>query len=65
MKENLPQKYIDRIIVGIGAYNQDPRSAGKKIYQVAKNQFSGISIFSYTVFKEKPIYAKKIYEYIK
>ena len=65
MIDNLPEKYLSRIIVGIGAYNQEPRSTGKKIYQVGKKQFSGISIFSYTVFKENPSYAKKIYDYIK
>lgn len=65
MIDNLPEKYLPRIIVGIGAYNQEPRSTGKKIYQVGKKQFSGISIFSYTVFKENPSYAKKIFDYIK
>lgn len=65
IKDNLPEKYHKRIIMGIGVYNQDPRSSGRKIYQVSKNNLSGISIFSYTVFKEKPNYAKKIIEYLK
>jgi len=65
MKENLPERYHDRIIMGIGVYNQDASSSGRKIYQVAKNKFSGISIFSYTVFKEKPNYANKLVNYLK
>lgn len=65
IKENLPEKYHDRIIMGIGVYNQDASSSGGKIYQVSKNKFSGISIFSYTVFKEKPDYAKKLINYLK
>ena len=63
IKNNLPEKYHKKIIMGIGVYNQEPRSSGRKIYQVAKNNLSGISIFSYTVFKEKPNYAKKIIDY--
>jgi hypothetical protein len=59
IKGNLPEKYHKKIIMGIGVYNQEPRSSGRKIYQVSKNNLSGISIFSYTVFKEKPNYAKK------
>ena len=65
IKNNLPEKYHKKIIMGIGVYNQEPRSSGRKIYQVAKNNLSGISIFSYTVFKEKPNYAKKIIDYLK
>lgn len=65
IKENIPEKYHDRIIMGIGVYNQDVRSSGRKIYHVAKNEFTGISIFSYTVFKEKPNYAKQLINYLK
>ena len=65
MKGSLPEKYHKRIIMGIGVYNQEPRSSGRQIYQVSKNNLSGISIFSYTVFKEKPNYAKKIIDYLK
>lgn len=65
MKENLPERYHDQIIMGIGVYNQDASSSGRKIYQVSKNKFSGISIFSYTVFKEKPNYANKLVNYLK
>ena len=55
IKENIPEKYHDRIIMGIGAYNQDVRSSGRKIYHVAKNEFTGISIFSYTYSKKNLI----------
>ena len=65
MKNNLPLQYFDRIIMGIAVYNQKPRTAGQKIYHTGKNEFGGISIFSYTVFKEQPSYAKKLVKYLK
>ena len=65
MKKNLPEKYIDRIVMGIATYNQNAKSAGKKIYHSSKNDFSGISIFSYTVFKDEPSYANKLIKYMK
>ena len=65
MKNNLPIQYLDRIIMGIAVYNQKPRIAGQKIYHAGKNEFGGISIFSYTVFKEQPFYAKKLVKYLK
>ena len=63
--DNIPNKYTEQIIIGIGAYNQNSRSTGQKIYRVGKNNFGGISIFSYTVFKNNPSYAKQIIQYIK
>ena len=65
IKDNLPDKYMDRIVMGIGTYNQTPRSAGKKIYHTGRNDFGGISIFSYTVFQNKPTYASKLFKYLK
>jgi uncharacterized lipoprotein YddW (UPF0748 family) len=65
IKDNLPDKYMDRIVMGIGTYNQNPRSAGKKIYYTGRNDFGGISIFSYTVFQNKPTYASKLFKYLK
>ena len=65
IKDNLPDKYMDRIVMGIGTYNQNPRSAGKKIYHTGRNDFGGISIFSYTVFQNKPTYASKLFKYLK
>ena len=64
-KYNIPNKYIEQIIMGIGAYNQNSRSAGQKIYRVGKNDYGGISMFSYTVFKKNPTYAKQIIKYLK
>jgi hypothetical protein len=65
MKENLPLKYLDRVVMGIATYNQNARNAGKKIYHAGKNDFSGISVFSYTVFKNQPSYADKLIKYLK
>ena len=64
IKDNVPSKHLSRIIMGIGAYNQNPRFAGQKIYRAGKYDFGGISIFSYTVFKEQPNYAKQIIKYL-
>ena len=64
MQNSLSSKYINRIIMGIGAYNQKYRLAGQKIYRVGKNDFGGISIFSYTVFKEDSNYAKQLKKYL-
>jgi len=65
MKENISLKYLDKIIMGIGVYNQNPKSAEQKISKIAKEQFRGFSIFSYTVFKENPSYVKKLKKYFK
>ena len=64
MQNSLSSKYINRIIMGIGAYNQNPRFAGQKIYRSGKYDFGGISIFSYTVFKDEPNYAKQLIKYL-
>ena len=65
MKKNIPMQYHDRIIMGIAVYNQNPRSAGQKIYYAGKSNFTGISIFSYTVFEQDPSYALKLINYLK
>ena len=51
--------------MGIGAYNQNPRSTGQKIYRTGKSDYGGISIFSYTVFEKNPSYAKQLIRYLK
>ena len=65
MKENLPEKYLNRVIMGIATYNQSAKNAGKKIAHTGKNNFGGISIFSYTVFKDEPSYANRLIKYLK
>ena len=51
---------IPNIIMGIGVYNQNFKSAGQKIIETKKSNFGGVSIFSYTVFKTDPIYSKNL-----
>ena len=65
IKDNIPKKYTEKIIMGIGAYNQNSRSTGQKLYKVGKDNYGGISIFSYTVFKKNPSYAKQLIKYFK
>ena len=64
MKKGLDSKFIENIIMGIGVYNQNYKSAGQKIIEAQKNKFGGVSIFSYTVFKSDPGYSKKLNKYM-
>ena len=64
MKQGLEADLIENIIMGIGVYNQNYKSAGQKIIETQKNNFGGVSIFSYTVFKTDPIYSKKLNKYM-
>ena len=64
IKDNIPKNLINNVIMGIGAYNQSPRSTGQKIYKTGKYDFGGISIFSYSVFDKKPTYATQIIKYL-
>ena len=63
IKDNLPSKYHDKIVVGVSTYNQNPRLAGKKIQRLRKMNFHNISIFSYTEFVKNPYYWKKLKKY--
>jgi len=65
MKQNLPEKFLSRIVMGVATYNQTASSAGKKIYHANMEDFGGVSIFSYTVFKDQPSYARKLIKYFK
>ncbi|GIS54306.1 hypothetical protein Ct9H90mP29_13480 [bacterium] len=49
IKDNIPSKHLNRIIMGIGAYNQNPRFAGQKIYRAGKYDF-GVSVFFHILF---------------
>ncbi|MBI89252.1 MAG: hypothetical protein CMG60_04120 [Candidatus Marinimicrobia bacterium] len=64
MKDNLSDQLLNKIIMGIAAYNQSARSVGQKIYKTGKSNFGGFSIFSYTVFRKEPSYAKQLVKYI-
>ena len=63
IKDNLPRKFHDKIIVGISVYNQSPRSAGKKINRLKRMNFNNISIFSYSTMIEDPNYLRKLKRY--
>lgn len=51
--DNLPEDYRKKIIMGVAAYNQGPDDMGDKIKYARITRFSGISIFSYNVLKNK------------
>ena len=63
IKDNIPKKFHDKIIVGISTYNQSPRSAGKKINRLKRMDFSNISIFSYSTMVKDPNYWRKLKRY--
>ena len=58
--DNMPKKYLNKILMGIGVYNQTYKSASEKIKITIKNKFAGYSLFSYTVFKKDTDYIKKL-----
>ena len=59
IKDDLPKKYLKRIIMGIGVYNQNHKSSLKKI-EITKNyNLLGYSIFSYTSLKNDKSYSEK------
>jgi len=63
IKDNLPRKFHDKIIVGISTYNQSPRSVGKKIKRLIRMNFNNISIFSYSTMVKYPNYWRKLKKY--
>ena len=58
--ENLPEKYRNRIMMGIALYNQSPLDAVDKIYYSEITRFKGISLFSYNVIVKQPDYFTKL-----
>ena len=62
-KSNISKLYHifpSKIIMGIGVYNQDLNSVIEKIEITKKNNFSGISFFSYDSKKENLKFFEKI-----
>ena len=59
------RKYHKKIIMGISTYNQSARSAGKKVLYARKLNFPNICVFSYSTFKEKPVYWTLLKRYFK
>ncbi|MFL3009161.1 MAG: glycoside hydrolase family 10 protein [Candidatus Neomarinimicrobiota bacterium] len=60
IRDNMPKKYLNNILMGIGVYNQTYKSASEKINITKRNKFAGYSLFSYTVFKKDINYIKKL-----
>jgi len=58
--ENFPEKYREKIIMGISTYNQSSSEVVQKIDISKLREFSGISIFSYNFIKDKKGYYSKI-----
>ena len=52
MRNSINDIYINKIIMGVAAYNQDAESVVDKIFLTRLNEFKGISIFSYGVHKD-------------
>ena len=59
IKDGLPKKYLKKIMMGIGIYNQNYKSSLKKI-EITKNyDLLGYSVFSYTSLKNNKSYSEK------
>ena len=65
MKEKIAQENLNQIIMGIGIYNQNPGSSAQKVKIINNEKLGGYSMFSYTVFSEKPSYLKSLLKYLK
>ena len=63
IKDNIPEKYYSKIIIGVSTYNQSARSAGRKVSRLKKMNFKNISIFSYNTMSQKPYYWKRLKKY--
>ena len=62
MKSRLPEPIHDKIIMGVGCYNQDSKSAADKIKLVLQNGFGGVSLFAYDTHKHDPAWFNSIHE---
>ncbi len=59
--DNLPQKYRQRIIMGLATYNQPAADVVDKLLYTRITRFTGISLFSYNTFSQQPGYIRHIY----
>ncbi len=62
MKDNLGEKDLDKIIMGIATYNQDAQSSADKILLTRLNGFKGVSVFSYDSHKNNLDWFKPVIE---
>tara|TARA_B110000444_G_C18822596_1_gene588537 strand:+ start:921 stop:1949 length:1029 start_codon:yes stop_codon:yes gene_type:complete len=65
IKDNIPQVYLENIIMGIATYNQSAKEAGQKVIISRNLNFTNLSIFSYNSFINKKGYWRKLKHYLK
>lgn len=58
--DNLPQKYRDKIIMGIATYNQKAPDVADKIKYTKITRFPGVALFSYSVVGKNPRYMDQL-----
>ncbi|MBT3617205.1 MAG: family 10 glycosylhydrolase [Candidatus Marinimicrobia bacterium] len=58
--DHLPARYREKIIMGIGTYNQSPLDAADKVTYTSITRFRGISLFSYNSLNKNPRYIQEI-----
>lgn len=58
--DNLPEKYRQKIIMGIATYNQKAPDAADKIKYTKITRFPGVALFSYNVLGKNPRYMDSI-----
>ncbi|RMF09659.1 MAG: hypothetical protein D6762_03100 [Candidatus Neomarinimicrobiota bacterium] len=59
--ENLPEKYRNRILMGVALYNQSPLDVHDKLIYTQVTRFPGFSLFSYNTLAEKPEYIRRLH----
>jgi len=59
--DNLPEKYRNRIMMGIALYNQPPSDAADKLSYTKITRFKGISLFSYSILNKNPNYIADLF----
>ena len=65
IKDNIPQIYLDNIIMGIATYNQSAKKTGQKVIISRNLNFTNLSIFSYNSLINQKGYWRKLKRYLK
>ena len=64
MYDNLPNKYRNKIVMGISTYNQNPQEALIKVKYTKVTRFNSVAFFSYNSLSQNKTYFQKIKNYI-
>ncbi len=65
MKSRLPEPIHDKMIIGVGCYNQGSESVSDKVKIVLQERFGGVSFFAYDTHKHNPAWFDKAHKTLK